>query len=81
MTNMKCRVCGKSINKRRSGRGWYHINVRMYHWAIPDYSRYKRENPKREMVPDPRVYLPYIYLITAIIGLITSIIIIFRELR
>jgi hypothetical protein len=82
MTNLKCWVCGKSINKRRGGRGWYHINVRMHHWAIPDYKRYERENPyKKHLTPDIRDVREYIYLITAILGLITAIIIIFRELR
>lgn len=75
---MKCMVCGRSLNKRRSGRGWYHINVRMHHWAIPDYLRFKRENPKSILKPDLR---EYIYLITAIIGAITAIIILFREMR
>ncbi|MDP3105823.1 MAG: hypothetical protein Q8M95_14590 [Candidatus Methanoperedens sp.] len=78
MTNMKCLMCGREINRRRSRRGWYHINVRMHHWAIPDYLRYKRENPNSNLTPDLR---EYIYLITAIIGAITAIIILFREWR
>ncbi len=78
MTDMKCLVCGRSINKRRSRRGWYHINVRMHHWAIPDYSRYNRENPNNKMKPELR---EIIYLVTAILGLITAIIILFREFR
>ncbi|MDP2846042.1 MAG: hypothetical protein Q8N79_08250 [Candidatus Methanoperedens sp.] len=79
MTDMKCLICGRRINKRRSRIGWYHINVRMHHWAIPDYSRYNRENPKNHRTPD--LLRDYIYLITAIIGAITAIIILFREWR
>ncbi|MBU4075884.1 MAG: hypothetical protein KKI06_04145 [Euryarchaeota archaeon] len=44
MTNMKCLICGREINRRRSKRGWYHINVRMHHWAIPDYIGYNSNN-------------------------------------
>lgn len=78
MTKMICLICGREINRRRSRRGWYHINVRMHHWAIPDYSRYNRENPKSKLTPDRR---EYIYLITAIIGAITAIVVLFREWR
>ena len=78
MTGMKCLICGREINRRRSRGGWYHINVRMHHWAIPDYLRYKGENPNSNLTPTLR---EYIYLITAIIGAITAIIILFREWR
>ncbi len=76
MTDMKCRVCGRIINKRINRKGWYHINVKMDHWASPDYLRYIKEN-----FQNPPKIGDYIYLITAIIGAITAIIILFREWR
>ena len=75
---MKCLVCGKSINKRRRKRGWYHVNIRMHHWAIPDYPRYNRENPNNKMKLPVR---EIVYLVTAILGLLTAIIVLFREFR